>query len=786
MSMLHRKLWRDLRAMKGQVLTIALVVASATGGFMGSLGTFHALQRARDTFYAEARFGHVFVDVKRAPLSLLREVARVPDVVDVEANVEAASQLSVEGVAEPLIARLVGIPPTRGPRLNGLHVRRGRMIEPATTIEALVDEGFANARHLEPGDRVTVLLNGRRESLRIVGVGLSPEYINPSQGGVFPDPKGLGVFWIDEERLASAFDLKDAFNHVSVVLSPSASEPRVLAALDALLRPYGGRGAYGRRDQISHKIVTQEMNEQRVLGTIMPTLFIWVAAFLLNVVLGRQIATQREQIAALKALGYGNGAIVRHYLAFVVVVVLCGVVLGVGVGFWFGHYMTGIYSDFFHFPAVPFRIELPLLAIAAGVSAAAALTGALLAVRNVVRLSPAQAMRPPSPPSYRRLLLERLGIADWMPMSVRMVLRNLERRLLRSALAAGGVAASVALIVSGTFWWDAVNYLVDVQFNEVERSDAVIAFVDPRAAATHFEVQRLPGVMQAEPYRTLAVQLRAAQHVYRTAIVGLAERSSLRRPLDEAGKPIEAPAAGLLLSNRLAERLELRPGDSVRVEALEGARLQRDVRVEGVVKDLFGLVAYMDLKALNRLVDEADTISAVDVRLDAAGQAALFERIKATPGVATVAIKANSLQSFRETSARNVLVFTSVFTVFAATIAVGVVYNSARIALAERAWELASLRVLGFSRAETSTFLLGELAVEVAVGIPLGLWFGYGLAVFLTGQMESETFRIPVIIAPKTYVLATLAILAAGILSALIVRRRIDRLDLVGALKTRE
>lgn len=460
MSMLERKLGRDLLAMKGQVLTIALVVASATGGFLGSLGTYHALQRARDFFYSEARFGDVFVDVKRAPQSVLANIARVTDVIDAEANVEAASQLDLAGVAEPLIAHLVGVPPVSGPRLNRLHLRRGRMIEPAATMEALVDEGFASARHLNPGDSVTVILNGKRENLSIVGIGLSPEYINPSQGGAFPDPKGLGVFWVDEERLAGAFDLKDAFNHVSVLLSNSASEPRVLAELDSMLRPYGGRGAYGRVDQISHKIVTQEMNEQRVLGTVMPALFIWVAAFLLNVVLGRQIAVQREQIAALKALGYANGAIVVHYLEFVLLVVLCGVLLGVGVGSWFGRYMTGMYSVFFHFPAVPFRIEPVLLAIAAGVTAAAAFAGALLAIRNVVRLSPAQAMRPPAPPRFRPSLLERFRIAHWIPLSVRMILRNLERRPLRSLLAAMGVAASVASLSRGPFggmpsttWW---------------------------------------------------------------------------------------------------------------------------------------------------------------------------------------------------------------------------------------------------------------------------------------------------------------------------------------------
>ncbi len=786
MSMLQRKLGRDLLVMKGQVLTIALVVASATGGFLGSLGTYFALERARDTFYADARFGQVFVDLKRAPQSVERQVAELPAVDEAQANVEATSQLFVAGVTEPLIAHLVGVPTTEGPRLNRFYIRRGRMIERAGTMEALVDEGFAAARHLSPGDDVTVLLNGKRESLKIVGIGLSPEYINPSHGGAFPDPKGLGVFWVDEERLASAFDLKDAFNHLSIRLLPGVLEPQVLAELDAILRPYGGRGAYARRDQISHKIVTQEMNDQRVLGTVMPALFIWVAAFLLNVVLGRQIATQREQIAALKALGYANGAIVLHYLEFVVVVVLCGVLLGVGIGRWFGRYMTGMYSAFFHFPAVPFHIEPALLAIAAGVTFAAAIAGALLAVRNVVTLSPAQAMRPPSPPRYRRLLLERWGMAGWLPMSVRMILRNLERRPMRSLLAALGVAGSVALIVAGTFWWDAISYMVDIQFNAVERGDAVIALVNPRADATTFDVARLPGVMQAEPYRSVAVQLRASHHAYRTAILGLIEGSQLRRTLDEAGRPVELPPTGLLLSNRLAERLRVQPGDAVRVEALEGARTQRDVRVEGVVKDLFAQMAYMRIASLNRLMNEGDAVSAMDVRLDPLQSNALYSRIKQTPGIATLAIKATSLQSFRDTSARNVLFFTSIFTIFAATIAVGVVYNSARIALAERAWELASLRVLGFSRAEVSTFLLGELAVEVMVGIPLGLVLGYALALFLTGQMNTESFRIPVIIASKTYVIAIVTVLVSGLVSALIVRRRIDALDLVGALKTRE
>ncbi len=786
MSTLRRKLWRDLFSMRAQVLTIGLVVASAGGGFIGSVGTYHALQRARDTFYADYRFATVFVDVKRAPESIVRTVLQIQDVVDAEASVIANTQLQLSSVREPLVAHLVGVPLKRPSRLNRLYIRRGRMIEPATTMEALVDEGFAAARHLAPGDQVTVLLNGRLKDLKIVGIGLSPEYINPSVGGAFPDPRGLGVFWVDEERLATAFDLKDAFNHLSVILGDSASEPRVLAQLDALLRPFGGRGAYGRRDQISHRIVTQEMNDQRVMGTLMPSMFVWVAAFLLNVVLGRQIATQREQIAALKAVGYGNAAVARHYFEFVVCVITVGVALGLCVGVFFGRFMTSLYSEFFHFPAVPFRLEPAVVAIAVGISFGAGLIGAWFAVRRAVRLSPAQAMRPPSPPRYRQLLLERVGLERWLALPVRMILRNLERRPLRSLLAIAGVAASVALIVSGTFWWDAVNSMVDTQFNAIERGDAAVTLVEPRSDHVLYDLGRLPGVLQTEGYRSVPVQLQAGQHRYRTAIFGLKAGARLRRTLDDRKRVIDLPERGMLLSERLAERMEVRPGDRVQVQALEGARIQRDVTVTGVVKDVFALLVYMDIRELNRFMDEGSAINGADLRIDTNAGPGLFVRIKQMPAVGTFALKANSLQSFRATSARNVLVFTSIFTVFAAIIAIGVIYNNARVSLAERAWELASLRVIGFSRGEVSTFLLGELAIEIAVGIPLGLWAGFGLAKILTTAMQSETFIIPVVITAKTYLLAAATIVVSAVASALLVRRRIDRLDLVAVLKTRE
>jgi putative ABC transport system permease protein len=786
MKTLDRKLLRDLALIKGQALTIALVVAAGIGAFIAQVTTYDSLQWTRQSYYDTARFADVFADVKRAPRAMERQIAGVPGVADAETTVVFDVTLDLPDVAEPVIGRMVGLADGGLPRLNRLFLRQGRFVERGRENEVLVSEGFAKARGLKPGDRLAAILNGKREMLHIVGVVLSPEYIYASRGGALPDDRGFGVFWMDRERLASAFNMEGAFNHVTARLAPGASEPSVVDALDRLLEPYGAFGAHGRDEQISHKILSQEINQQKTMATVFPTIFLAVAAFLLNVVLSRQVATQREQIAALKALGYSDISIAVHYLKLVLLIVSLGIVMGLAIGAWLGHRMTALYTDFFHFPQLAYRVQPWILLVAAGVSLLAAVGGAVGTMRGIMRLAPAEAMRPPAPTRYRRMLLEVVGMEYLLPPRARMVVRTLERRPFRTALTAFGIACSVAVIVSGTFWKDAIDYLIAVQFNAAERDDAQVVFTEPVNGAALFEIAHLPGVLSAEASRTVPVRLRAGHHSYLTAVLGLHRQASLRRLLDSNQHPVPLPTEGVLLTDRLAQRLGVRPGNTVQVEALEGTRIKRDVVVTGLVNDLIGLSAYMDIHALNRLMDEGDSISAVAMAVDRARARELYARLKEMPKVATVSIKTAALESFEETSARNILIFTAIVTGFAGAIAIGVVYNSARISLAERAWELASLRVLGFTRREVSAILLSELGVELLVAIPLGLWLGYLLSVGIVAATHTETVAIPVVIESRTYAYAALTTLAAGIMSALIVRHRVDHLDLVGVLKTRE
>ncbi len=786
MRAINRKLLRDLWQARSQVFTVALVVASAFSGFAGSLATYYSLERARESFYDSARFAQVFADIKRAPREVERRIAAIPGVSEAETTVVFDVTLDVPGIAEPVVGRMIGLPDHAEPGIDRLVIRRGRAPERGAASEVVVSEGFANTRDLGPGRSVVALVNGRKESLSIVGVGLSPDYIYASRGGAFPDDRNFGVFWIARERLATAYDMEGAFNHVAVRLAPGASERAVIDALDRLLEPYGGMNAHGRDEQLSHRILSQEINQWKVIGTLIPTIFLAVAAFLLNVVLNRQVATQREQIAALKALGYANGAIAAHYLLQVVCIVFIGIAIGIAVGFWWGGAVTRLYAEFFHFPAYSFFLP-PWVVLAAGtVTLVAAVGGAMGAVRKAVTLAPAEAMRPPAPGRYGPTLLEQAGLGRMLTPAMRMVIRNMERRPLRALLTTAGMAAAMAIIISGMFWRDALEYMIEVQFEAAQPGDAEIALVEPMSSQARHEIARMPGVMMTEGSRDVAVRLVAGHRYYRTVILGIPTGSELRRPLDADRNRIPIPAEGLLLTDRLAERLEVRVGDTLQVEVLTGNRNKRTVPVVGVVRDLIGLFAYMNLEALYVLTGEADTVSGFSVRLDRSQSDALFRHLKEFPRVATVASKVAMLANFRATSARNVLFFTTILTAFAAVIAIGVVYNNARIALQERAWELASLRVLGFTRGEVSTFLLGELAIEVAASLPLGCVLGYLLSWAIVAMSHNDMIAIPVIVAPPTYAFAVLAMVLAGAASAMIVRRQVDRLDLVAVLKTRE
>jgi putative ABC transport system permease protein len=785
--MLDRKLVRDLKRMWAQVLAIALVVASGAATYVLASGAYRSLDETRRAYYERYRFADVFAEVRRAPKSLAEQIAAIPGVSAAEVRIVRLALLAVEGLEEPATGQVISLPDFTAQRLNRLHLREGRLPETERTDEVTVNEAFAKAHRLHLGSTIKAILNGKKRDLKVVGVALSPEFVYAlGPGDLMPDDRRFAVMWMSEKAVAALFDLDGAFNSVSLSLLKGASEASVVENLDTLLARYGGTGAYGRKDQLPHAFLDAELKQLDAMRRVIPPIFLLVSAFLINMTLMRLVTLEREQIGLLKAIGYGRVAIAAHYVKLVLAISGLGVLLGYVAGAWLGQGLTRLYADFFHFPFLIFQNDADVYATAGLVSLAAATFGALRAVSRVLRLAPAVAMQPPAPMRYRRLLSGRSRLRVRLSQLTTMALRHVVRRPLRAAATTLGTSLSVALLVMALLSFDSIELMIDIAFFRTDRQHATIAFSDDRHPRSLQEVARLPGVLRAEPYRVAAVRLRNGHLSRKLAITGKPRDMDLSRILDADLMPVALPETGLVVDERVAELLDLRRGDVVEVEFLQGRRGTRLVPVTDVIRSYFGLVAFMDLDALHDITDEGPRVTGVHIAYDAGAQSALFTAIKATPAIGSIALQRHALVRFRATIEQNMTYMVTVYVALAVIVAFGVVYNSARIQLSEHARELASLRVLGFTRAEVTGVLLTEMVILTLAAIPLGWAIGYGFGLALMKAFSSDLYRVPFTISPSTYATASLVVLAATVASAVIIRRRINKLDLVAVLKTRD
>lgn len=787
MAMLHRKLWREFLHMRGQAIAIAMVIACGVAAFVTMRAMYRSLLLSQSNYYAQYRFADVFAELKRAPEPEAERLRQVPGVAEVQTRVIVDATLDVPGLPEPAVGRLISIPPRRTPMLNDLFIRSGRYVSPDAQDEVIASEAFAKANRLSAGSEVQAVINGRWKRLRIVGIALSPEYIYEIRGGgsLFPDNQHFGVLWMSRDALGPAFNMEGAFNSVAMTLLPETSEPEVILRVDRELARYGGLGAYGRADQLSHRFISDEISQNRISANIIPAIFLGVAALLVHFVLTRLVSTQRADIAIIKAFGYYSSQVAVHYVQLSLLVVTAGYLLGCGIGWYFGIKLAALYADFYRFPILTYKPEAAVFIYAGLISVLTAIAGAAGAVRRAAVLPPAEAMRPEAPARFRPMLIDRFGLKLFSP-AARMIIRNLERRPWKAAASAFAITCSVMIIVVEFGLFDAFDRMMVLQFEEAQREDVTVTLNEPHSSRTRFDLARLPGVIQSEPYRGVPVRLRFEHRSRRTAILGLENPSAMRLVLDMNGHSQPLPPEGLVLTKTLAEILGASPGDTLTVEVLDGKRPVRRMPLMGTVDELLGISAYMDIDALNRMLDEDRTISGAMLQIDGREEARLYRTLKLLPAVAAVSVKQTAITSFKDTINRSMTISIGTLVVFASVIAMGMVYNGARIALSERANELATLRILGFTRREIAFILLGEQALLAAVALPFGFAAGYALCAFVAVRLQTELYRIPLVVESSSYAWAGIIVVASAAFSALLIRRRLDRLDIVAVLKSRE
>jgi putative ABC transport system permease protein len=746
------------------------------------------LRTAQSQYYERYQFADVFATVKRAPRTLLAGLSAIPGVAAIEGRVVADVVLDLPGSKATVTGRLVSIPDQSRPMLNGVHLVSGTYPE-SGTHDVIASAAFSRANRLAIGDTLGAIINGRRDRLRISGIGQSPEFVYEIRGGgvdFFPDNRRFGVIWVPQRALASAFDMVGSFNDLAIALDRGARPAAAIAAIDRTLGEYGALGAYDRTDHLSHRFVSDEIAETRVTAILIPSIFLGVTAFMLYLVTSRLVAIEREQIALLKAFGFTNGAVARHYLGFVLAPSVGGGAIGILLGIQLAHYLSGVYARFFQFPLSPYQPNFRILAAGLSISVVAAILGGLASVRAAVKLPPAEAMRPPAPARFRRGPFEWAGISRRVSPPVRIILRNIERRPGKTLLSISGLSLALAIVISGWYAFDAIDLLKITQFFEADRAAIRIAFVERLPGQVRHSLARLPGVRRVEVVRMAPVRMRVGHRTERVALQGLQLDGRLRRLIEPPNRVVPLAQGGLLVSRQLALRLAVHRGQRIGIESLEGDRRSFELPVAGVVDEVMGMSGYLDLATMHRVFGEGSVVNGALLAIDPTDRPLLERRLKALPAIGGIADREATLLAFDRTLAESFRI--SLVTIFGAAcvIAAAVVYNSGRIALSERARELASLRVLGFSKREVTLMLLGEQALLGIAAMPVGFGLGYLLCALMTSRFAMELFRLPLVVHPRTYLLAAAVVAGSGGLTALMIRTRIRRLDLVAVLKARE
>lgn len=785
--LLDKKLRRDLRRHLGSLIAIAVVVACGIAAFVGMRTMVHVLSDAQAAYYERSGFPDVFAVVRRAPQSAGAGLRDIPGIATLQTRASGEVVVRVPGLSEPATLRIVGLGSDAPDALNRVIVRAGRLPLPDETNAVTVSEGFAEANALAVGDTLGAVIGGAWRRLHIVGIGISAEFVYELRpGDMLPDPKRYGVLWLPDRMAQRTFNLEQAWNEVALKVASGADTNAVIAALDAELRAYGSLGATTRRLHPSHQFLESEIDENRTFATVLPAIFLAVAAFLVHLVLSRVVIQQRDQIGTLKAFGVPTRALVRHYVLFALAPVALGCIGGVALGTWLASALSAIYLDFFRFPSLAAPVYASVIVTGVGIGATAAIIGAIGALRRVLRLPPAEAMRPEPPAQYAR------GLVEWMlgrhgsPLT-RMVARGMTHRPWRTMLSALGIGFGAAVVVVGTFGFDAIERMKLVMFDVSTRADVSVAFNTPRPPAVAAELLAMPGVLRVELHREAAVRASHGHRQRHTVVIGVDADAQLRQVANLDAQVLPIAEGGLTLSAALSRVLVAGVGDTVDLEFLDGRGRRGSQVVASVVEDLTGNAIYVPVAALVELVGAGEAVTGADLQVDPTLEAALFDQLVQAPGVQSVRARDRMRESFDATVRKSFHIVLTTLVLVAAALAAGTTYNSGRVTLSERARDLASLRVLGFTRGEVSRILFGELGVLGVIGLPLGILIGIGFAWATVQSLgRDEMFRMPLVIGPRSIALGLLIPVVAGVLSVWPLRRRVNRLDLIESLKTRE
>ena len=790
MTILTRKLLRDIWRARGQSFAIAMLVCAGTSEYVGVASVQRNLQLTRDEYYADCRMADFFISLARAPRSVADDLREIPGVRNVQGRIVKDVNLGIEGYEESRTGRIISLPDVRAPVINDIVLITGRYFEHRSTSEIILSHAFATANKLKIGDTITASINNRQHTLHIVGTGMSPEYVYMIRSAqeLIPNPDRFGVLWVSQTFAEQSFAMQGACNDFVGTVERPAEIDRILNTASSVLAPYGVFAKTNRKDQTSSFFLANEIRVLGIATAIIPPIFMGVTALVLVVLLNRMVRHERTQIGVMKAFGYSDASVAAHYVWFALVLGLAGCLAGYFGGVLVVKWVMQIYIRVFQFPT--FRMDIyPIIMLQSAVlTMVCAAAGAFGAARQAARIEPAIAIRAEAPKYSRRIFLERFNLI-WgsLSFSSKMIARNMARYKFRAVFTLSGVAMSTAMLLMGWFLMDAVIYMIDFQFSQTQLEDVRVLLNGEQGKDTYHDLQRLSDVKAVEPVLQYPFEARTNWRKKEIAIVGIPAQSTLWRLIDTQGNRVEIDKHDFVLDERLAEQLGVQPGDELVLKPLMGrVPKERRVHVTKIVKQYLGMGSYMEIEALSRVLDEPFAMNTALVRSEWQRARELDKSLRDVAAIASVRIKEDSHANLKKSLGESMRAVNVIILGFAAAIAFAIIYNSTIVSLTERHRELAALRVMGYLPSEVGRLIYNENLLLSAIGFVVGIPLGIGLCGLIVMAYENDLFRLPFKIGLRAYALTILTTFCFVTVANLAARRKILQLDMVEALKMRD
>ena len=792
MKVLDRKLLRELRASWGLLFATTSLIAVGVMCFIYMRTAHRNLRLAQAQYYAEGRLADFWIDLKKLPLSELDLLADIKGISELRPRIQFFATVDLPRVREPINGQVLSVPDRRQPMINDLVLKRGSYFTDSRRNEVIVNDAFAREHKLYPGEIINLILNNQRQELFIVGTAISPEFVYlVGPGSLTPDPHHFGVFYLKQSFAEEVFDMEGAANQVLGMVSPELREnpEPILQQAERILSSYGVFNTLARKDQPSSRYLSDEIRGLGVFASIMPTIFLVVAALVLNILMSRLVDQQQTIIGTLKGLGYADSQIFMHYVKFAGTIGILGAAVGCAAGYGMSEFVTRLYRTFFEFPELANRFEPTIYLLGIAISLACSLGGAVHGARLALKLRPAEAMHVKPPAQGKTVWLEKITFL-WQRLSFgwRMVFRNLIRNRLRTAVCLFAAAMGAGLMTTGFILYNATGYLIEFQFELIQRSDLDLSLEKERSIDVLEEARRLPGVNYAEPTLDVACDFSHGQYHRKGGITGLVQNPKLTVPRNSAAQPVRVPTSGVAMTRKMAEILHLEEGDSFTATPIKGLRQPITLTVAEIADSYLGLGVHTDITYLSHLIGEETAVTGVQLKVNSANaeKFELYRQLKQMPALQAVNSRQDMLQNLKETLVNMQRIFIGLITLFAGVIFFSSLLNTSLIGLAERKREVATLRVLGYGPFEIGGLFLRESMVVNALGTTLGLPLGYGLCQWIAHIYNTDMFRFPVVTPPIVFILTFGLAALFGMMSHAVVQREIWKFKWLDALQVKE